>query len=497
MRYCLFPLFLISLLTHPTSIVVADDADLKGLHDRWSGAMKTLRIPGLAVVAVKGDEVILIDTLGIRDPQGAKPVTPDTYFYIASCTKPYTAAVAARLAEEGKLHLDAPVRKYLPRFKLADESAAERMTVRDLMCHRPGLGMFPVVFLDAYTGEITDDRFFHFLQNARPRGQTSYSNVHFTLLGRVIEAVEGKGWREALDERLFKPAGMTRTTGYASRMYGDADAALPLEEKNEGWIPCTLRKTDRTMHAAGGLGSTARDLGRWLRLNLNGGNIDGQQVLATKTLQEMFKLQSTSKRNFQHPELKAEGFGLGWVVGTYRGHRMMSHGGGYTGTAAHISFLPERQMGVAVLANTDGPAAALVELAALDVYDRLLGITSGPDLMPKLFERAQNYFKQRQDTPPAPPAPAVGKGLSLPAAEYVATFQNEHWGTLTIKATDGKLEAAHGDLPIPLKSTGTDTFQFAIDPRTWRNGRFEVKNGKLQAVVLVWNDAGEARFTRK
>jgi CubicO group peptidase (beta-lactamase class C family) len=160
------------------------DPALRGLRERWTEAMRALRVPGLAVVVVRGDEVTHLDALGVRDPAGPKPVTPDTYFYIASCTKPYVAAAAVRLAEAGKLDLDAPVQRYLPRFQLADADAAQKLTVRDLLTHRPGLNTFPVVFLDAFTGEITEDRYYHFLKLARPGGQVAYSNIHFTLAGR-------------------------------------------------------------------------------------------------------------------------------------------------------------------------------------------------------------------------------------------------------------------------------------------------------------------------
>ncbi len=368
--------------------------------------------------------------------------------------------------------------------------------MRDLLTHRPGLNTFPVVFLDAFTGEITDDRYYHFLKRAKPRGQVGYSNIHFTLVGRVIEAIEGKGWREALRDRLFTPAGMTRTTGFASRMYADKDAALPLEARDDGWAPYDLRKTDRTMHAAGGLGTTARDLGRWLRLNLNGGRIGDAQILSPETIKQMQTLQTQSARKHAHPDLKIDGFGLGWQVGTYKGHRLVSHGGGYTGTAAFVSFLPERKLGVAVLANTDGAAGAFVELAALDVYDRLLA-SSGPDLMPRLHEFAERNRAAANKAPAAGPNPAEGTGLSLPPAAYVGAYESEHWGTFRVAHRDGRLTAAMGDLPLPLKSTGPDRFQIGIDPRTWRDARFEVAGGRVTAVVVLWNDHGEARFTRK
>jgi CubicO group peptidase (beta-lactamase class C family) len=111
------------------------------------------------------------------------------------------------------------------------------------------------VFLDAFTGEITEDRYYHFLQTIQPQDRPAYSNIHFTLAGRIVAAVEKKSWRDALDERLLKPVGMTRTTGYVSRMYADPDSAVPLEDDGKGgWIPASPRKTDRTMHAGGDWG---------------------------------------------------------------------------------------------------------------------------------------------------------------------------------------------------------------------------------------------------
>jgi CubicO group peptidase (beta-lactamase class C family) len=472
------------------------DPSLKDLRERWAKAMGTLRVPGLAVVVVRGDEVIHLDALGIRNPDGKKPVTPDTYFYIASCTKPYTAATAARLVQAGKLDLDAPVKRYLPRFELADADATAKLTVRDLLTHRPGLNTFPIVFLDAFTGEITDDRYYHFLKRAKPRGQVAYSNIHFTLAGRVLGAIEGKEWREVLRDQLFTPAGMTRTTGFASKMYSDPDAALPLEARGDGFVPCELRKTDRTMHAAGGLGTTARDLGRWLRLNLNDGRIDGTQILSPEIIKQMHALQTKAARNHPHPDMKIEGFGLGWMVGTYKGHRIVSHGGGYTGCAAFISFMPEHKLGVAVLANTDGAGSALAEVVMMDVYDRLLG-NSNPDLMPKLHELAERHRAEAGKAPAAGPNPAEGKGLALSPAAYVGVYESEHWGTFRVAHQDGKLTAKMGDLPIPLKSTGTDRFQIDVGSQTWRDARFEVADGKVTAVVVIWNDHGEARFTRK
>ena len=76
-------------------------------------------------------------------------------------------------------------------------------------------------------------------------------------------------------------------------------------------------------------------------------------------------------------------------------------------------------------------------------------------------------------------------------------YENDHWGTIHVELKGDRLATAIGDLPVPLKSTGSDRMQLGIDPRMWRDARFEVKEGRVAAVVVLWNDHGEARFTRK
>ncbi len=477
----------------PGAVVAIDKKGQRELRERWTEAMRSLRIPGLAVVVVRGDEVILLETIGIRNLE-KQPVTADTIFYIASCTKPYVATRLAQLADAEKLDLDAPVKQYLPRLRLKDPGLTEKLTVRDLLTHRQGLHSGPIVFLDAYSGEITEDRYYHFLGQVQPRGQCEYSNIHFTLAGRVLEKLEGKTWRDALRDQLFKPAGMTRTTGYASRMYGDRNCAVPLEPQGTGWVPTPVRKTDRTMHAAGGLGTTAADLGRWLRLNLNGGALDGQRVLSQKGLEQMHVLQVKAGQKTPIPEFRTDGFGLGWQVGSFKGQRVVSHGGGYAGAAALVSFMPEEKIGVAVLANTSGPAGPFTGVVATDVYRRLLKIDAD-DPLPALLANAKRYFERQAAAAPAP-GPVGAKELSLAPAKYVGVYESEHWGTLRIEHKEGRLVAAIGDLPVELKSTGIDRLQVRAGPIPWSEARFEQEGEHVQGVLVELQGFGTLRFVR-
>jgi CubicO group peptidase (beta-lactamase class C family) len=449
------------------------------------------------VGVVAGDRIVLLEASGVRDIERDLPATPETPFYIASVTKTFLATAVMQLVEEGRLELDAPVVDYLPRFRLADSEAAASITVRDLITHARGINSFPVVFLDAYSGEITEDRYYHFLAEATPSGETAYTNVHFTLAGRVVEAVSSEPWRDYLAEHVFAPAGLTATTGYADEMYARENVAYPTVFRDGEIQLSGVRKTDRTMHAAGGLGSSARDLSRWILLHMNGGVIDGQRLLSAEGTAEMQR-QHTSMYGSALGTQKAlrtrEGFGYGWMVGRYRDRPYLQHGGGYVGSAALISFLPEERIGVAVVANTDGAGQQLCELITVDAIDRLLG----RDGFEVNIADVEGYLerKVRMSTlAPREAAAAVDESLTLDLWEYEGSYTNEHWGTVEIDYVGGELGMRLGDLtPVLTAAEGDDRFLAILVPGMSADGRFVVEGGAAAAVVLVLEGELEVRF---
>lgn len=468
--------------------------ELEGLRERWIGAMDEFCVPGMAVVVIRNDEVIYLDTFGFRDMEKKLPVTPETAFYIASCTKPFTAMGVMALVDAGKVALDEPVQKYLPRFELSDADLTKKITVRDLLCHRWGISSGPIVFLDAYTGEITDDRYYRFLKTAEIEKSVSYSNVHFTLAGRVIEAASGKPWRDYLKEAVFEPAGMTSATGYADEMYARKDVAMPYEVAAMGMRPAPMRKNDSTMHAAGGLGLSIHDLGRWLRLNMGAGAIDGKRVIREESAREMLTLQSET----QQGQIRIQkGFGLGWSVGSYRNKTpYVTHSGGYTGAAAHTSFAPEAKIGVAVVTNAGPPAAVLAEqVVTIDIYDRLLGLPDDDFLTKVQGMVRQRLPKLRQDAGVALTTLTRQGALSFPPDRCAGEYRNDDFGTLRIVRRDDAYAMSLGTMPVRLSrcESGTFTVLLGDDPR---DGHFEVENGAVQAVVLEL-EAGTTRFERR
>lgn len=472
--------------------------ELAGLRERWTSAFDEFCVPGLAIVVVKDDKVIYLDTFGYRNIEKKLSVTPDTQFYIASATKPFTATGIMTLVDQGKIKLDDPVKKYLPRMELPDAELTGKITIRDLMCHAYGINCGPIVFLDAYTGEITDDRYYHLLkQYGEVKGSTDYTNVHFTLLGRVIESVTGMSWRDYLDEAIFRPAGMTRTTGYADRMYHGDDYATPYEVGADGLEPARHRKMDSTMHAAGGLGLSINDAARWLRLWMNSGEIDGKHILNSASAAEMLRLHSNSPNG----RIRAiKGFGLAWAVGTFQpdGPTYASHGGGYIGAGAHFSFLPEKKIGVVVLTNAGAPAAIFADnIISVDIYDKLLNANL-PDLLPglrvELTKRLPGLRALAAKFDAEEKSADVTK-LALPRKAYCGSYENEWFGRLTIKATKQGLRFRLGKMTIPAIKLEGDAVTLLMGEES-RAGKFEVDAKRANAVTLNL-EAGSIRFVRK
>ncbi|MEL6329395.1 MAG: serine hydrolase [Planctomycetota bacterium] len=471
----------------PTPTMPFSEAGYGEMMERWRAVAERFGVPGAAIALIKDGELVAIEGFGVRE--GEEPVDPDTMFYIASVTKTYVATAIVQLADRGRVDLDAPVRRYLPRFRLADSVATETITLRDLLSHAKGLNSGDAVLLDAYTGEITEDRYYRALRDSEPGG-IEYTNVHYTILGRVIQAVTGQSWRDYLDEHVLEPAGLHRTTGYASEMYADANAAFPMVREGDGFVVADQVKTDAVMHAAGGMGASASDAARYLLMHLRDGEIGGTRIISASSAREMRGV--TAAFDETQGRIRAmEGFGLAWFVGTWRGITpYLNHGGGYIGTAAHYSMLPEKGLGVVVLANASPAGQGLCDIVSIDVYERELEVEEPRDLVELYAERLAEIEAERADAVTRPRLSAAD--LSLPARAYAGRFVNPDLGTLTMGFDRGRLVGSLGMMRLDL-SPGDSTDAFVVGS-AWgeMRGRFEVENGRVTAIELTLDDDDEA-----
>lgn len=456
---------------------------------RWTSAMEALDVPGVAVAVVTPDGTPLVEGLGWRNVEDGLPVTPQTLFYIASTTKPFVALAARLLEEDGSIALNRPVRTYLPRFELGDPTETRTITVRDLLAHRRGLQDYAITFGEAFTGQMTEDRFYRLLGRVHTAGELDYQNLHYTLAGRVIEAASGMTWKEYVDREVLRPAGLDRTGVRAAPLTDDSNAAVPYELTN-GDFDAVRLKSEETMHAAGGMLSTVEDLGRWIRIHLNEGRIDGRSVFPADAIREMQEPQIYEEdENPFLAEHRRIGWGLGWDIREDRGARLVYHDGIYEGWSTHTSFMPEFGIGVVVVANTSRAGLLLGYVIAADVYDRARGLEPR-DVLP----RGVSFLEMLDSQSSTGDLTSAG-GPSLPLPRYVGTYVNDDWGTLEVTSDGQELHARIGDLPLPLLWVGPDSLIADED----HAGAFEIDAaGQVTSVSLDELAAeGAVRFIRQ
>ncbi len=357
------------------TLATADDGVFTRDLDAFiEDAMKRVpALPGLAIGIVRDGKVIYRKGFGYRNVEEKLPATPNTAFYLASGTKGLTGMTAAVLATRGELDLGAPVSQFLPEMKLPAPFDPGAITLKNLLTHTSGIGNRDAMFYLAYKGELPREQFMQVLASDKTQAiPTSfiYTNLGYNIFGYVLEAKYDESWRTIVKRTVLDPAGMTRTTAsmseaeadeiaYGYRMDGDAYTRLDL-------------KTDGMMHAAGGHVSTVDDMCRWLTANMNGGVLDGRQVLPAAAVALAHERLADTDRDFYL--FHREAYGLGIYHATMGEERMMHHFGGYEGFHAHTSFLPEHGIGIAAFANTnDYSAGTVTHVVAAYAYSLLLG----------------------------------------------------------------------------------------------------------------------------
>jgi CubicO group peptidase (beta-lactamase class C family) len=303
--------------------------------------MDETQTPGVAVGLLhEGDEQVA--GFGVTSLENPLEVTPDTLFQIGSITKTFTGTAAMRLVERGELDLDAPVRTYLPELRLSDDEVAAKVSTRHLLTHTGGwIGDY---FDDFGSGEDALARIcesMSTLPQLTPLGEVwSYNNAGFYLAGRVIEAVAGKPYEQAVQDLVLEPLGLERTFFFAEDVMTRRFAVG--HHRNEDGPPTVARPwpIGRAHHPAGGLASTVRDLLRYARFHLG----DGEGVLTRASLDEMQTSQLEVGSIFEH-------IGITWAISDRTGARIVGHGGGTNGQIALFFLAPEHDFACAVLTN--------------------------------------------------------------------------------------------------------------------------------------------------
>lgn len=410
--------------------------------------------PGLSVVVVRDDAVVYRGDFGLRDVEAKLPVTPETRFYIASSTKAFTAMAAAILAEEGKLDLDAPVATVWPELKLTAPLDPKRFSLRDFLAMRSGLSNDSLNFRTEIGNVRTEEEMLRLLatySSEQPR-TFRYSNMSYLIAARVMEKASGRRWSELVAEKILLPLGMTST------LTGAPPATVPVARFYRSSAPGTFVRTpsalDEMAGPAGGMLMTTTDAAKWLMAMMNDGRLGERQVLPRRAVRIVQSPQTTNKRRFRSIDRFA--WGLGQDLGDYEGELLVHRFGGLNGGYSHVSFMPDRRIGVAVFANGGG---AVPDAVAAYAYDLLLG---KPDLAAKWsaeLEKTAAAVAEAREARRKAEAPMQAPGaLSRPIDAYVARYHYDRLGDIDVTMEHGRLYARLGLYRAELVPAGADAF---------------------------------------
>ncbi|MEU7476639.1 serine hydrolase domain-containing protein [Lentzea sp. NPDC042327] len=308
-------------------------------------------VPGATAAVLAGDELVEA-AAGVLNKKTGVETTTDSLFQIGSITKVWTTTLVMQLVDEGLVDLDAPLRTYLPEFRIADEDAAQRITVRQLLNHTAGFE--GDLFTDTGRGDDSVEKYIATLHDTpqlfAPGGMFSYNNAGYTVLGRVVEVVRGKHYDRCLHEHLFAPLGLTHaaTDAYEAILFRAAAGHLT-HDPGQGPQLAPVWALVRSNAPAGSmLAMSARDLLAFARMHLDGGLAqDGTRVLSPESVAAMQQVQ------VEVPKLAVMGdtWGLGWELFHLPGATVVGHDGGTIGQNAFLRLVPEQGVAVSLLTN--------------------------------------------------------------------------------------------------------------------------------------------------
>jgi CubicO group peptidase (beta-lactamase class C family) len=308
-----------------------------------------------SVLVARGDAIVLDNGYGFASLEPKLPNDPATKFRIGSLTKQFTAVGILLLEEQGKLHLEDPIKNYLP-----DAPAAwGKITFFQLLTHSsgiPDLIKFPEYNAAKKAPASAEELVAYFRDKPlefQPGEKSQYSNSGFILLGYLLERISGQSYAEFLRKNIFEPAGML-DSGYDSNLGSGDRRAVGHKTGPQGIIPAEYIDMTRVF-SAGGLYSTSHDLVRWQRVLYEG------KLLRPESLKKM----TTPIKN---------GPGLGIGVAEFLGQKSYHHSGGIEGFRSDLGYFPETRTSVIVLSN-------LEEVGVSDITPKLARVVFGQTII--------------------------------------------------------------------------------------------------------------------
>ena len=437
--------------------------------------MADFAVPGASVGIVVGNEVVYAKGFGVRAAGGAA-VDTGTLFQIGSTTKAFLATTLAILVDEKKLEWAQRVLAVDPTFTLHDPWVTREFRVYDMLAQRSG--MRPYVN-DVMTGLGYDaDALVYSLRFAEPitsfRSTFGYVNILHLITGRIVARLDDKAdWFEVAEARILGPLGMTRTSATAAAIEADANHAEGHRFDGNGAVAIPFDPSfPYSLGPAGNINSSVDDMTKWVRTLVGRGSFEGKQIVSEAGLRYTW----TPKVALNDQQ----SYALGWVIQELPEGRVVWHNGGTSGFGAHVGLIPEENVGIVVLSNSEN--RGFPDAAAMWFYRRILG---EPDF--DHLAQAAAAAKAKFDAEAASYAKPADARPPRPLADLAGAFGTQEFGPAEI-TVDGER------LVMALENTGA---KLALEP--FDGDVFTVRllpEGRFAPIVATSGDqpAGFAQF---
>lgn len=457
------------------------------LEARIQAGMQTDGLPGMAVAIVEDGKPVFAKGFGVRRLGAFEPIDADTLFVIGSTTKAFTAAALAVLVDQGKIGWDDKVIDHLPGFQMYDPWVTREITIRDLLVHRSGLGLGEgdLLFIPNTTRSRADVvRAVRHLKPATSfRSGYAYDNVLYVVAGQLVEAVSGQRWEAFVQDHLFQPAGMTRSTSDHVDLFKTANRAQP-HARIDGHIRGTgpLSVLDeraglpQVTAPAGLIASSANDLSRWLQIQLAHGALpdageQGPRLFSAAASREMWTPQVLTPVTEYPGALAAltaqsSAYALGWFVEDYRGVKVIQHSGAVFGQQSLFVLVPNRNLGFTMQVNSED-GGVLMRGLMYELLDHYLDLPEH-DWVADFRALKKGRVEAGLAMLDLAVAQPVASRPSLAAAGYAGRYADPWYGPIDINTLDGKLRVDFKQTPgmtATLSHWQYDTFRANWDDK--------------------------------
>ncbi|KAJ3094094.1 hypothetical protein HDU97_008521, partial [Phlyctochytrium planicorne] len=402
--------------------------DYRALDNHVASTMAKFKVKGAAVGVIVGGQILFAKGYGERDAKG-NPFTTETLAQIGSTTKAFTSFVVAAVVQEGLADWSTPVTKLYPSVSFKDAILNENANLIDIMSHRTGLPRHDFALYTSLHATDTLSKIKFMPTTAPFRDRFQYQNHMFTFAGQIAGNLTGLGWEGLVHSRILGPIGMNSTcTNYFDALKME-NRATGFISNDTGFYPVEGGPLIYLPGAegAGAIWSNIDDMLRWISVILRGGKIsNGTELLAPKIFQELFIPRTTI------PSEELTSYGLGWFLGVFKNRPIVFHGGSTNGFAALIEILPQDDMAVVVLTNTDSRSAGFFNEAIskyiLDQHTPPLSTTSWNKVLTAKKER--RLEAQRNATRDTLASHLNNTSPSLPVTAAVGTYRNKAYGRI-------------------------------------------------------------------